>query len=96
MLRAVGMTRGRMRAMLAVEAVLMALVGAVLGVGLGTGVSAAAMALLARLGGDFHVVLPLGQLGLLLGVAVLAALLASVLPARRALSRPVVEALADQ
>ena len=95
-LRAVGLTRGRMRAMLAVEAVLMALVGAVLGVGLGTGVSAAAMALLARLGGDFHVVLPLGQLGLILGVAVLAALLASVLPARRALSRPVVEALGDQ
>ncbi|SCF10973.1 putative ABC transport system permease protein [Micromonospora coriariae] len=95
-LRAVGLTRGRMRAMLAVEAVLMALVGAVLGIGLGTGVSASAMALLARLGGEFHVVLPIGQLGLILGVAVLAALLASVLPARRALSRPVVEALDDQ
>ncbi|MDG4839379.1 FtsX-like permease family protein [Micromonospora sp. WMMD967] len=95
-LRAVGLTRGRMRAVLAVEAVLMALVGAVLGVALGTGVSASAMALLARLGGDFHVVLPLGQLGLTLAVAVVAALLASVLPARRALSRPVVEALADQ
>lgn len=94
-LRAVGMTRARMRAMLAAEAVLMALVGAVLGIGLGTGVSAAAMALLDRLGGDFHVVLPFGQLGLILGVSVLAALLASVLPARRALSRPVVEALAD-
>ncbi|MDG4757933.1 FtsX-like permease family protein [Micromonospora sp. WMMD710] len=95
-LRAVGMTRARMRAMLAVEAVLMAMVGAVLGIGLGTGVSAAAMALLDRLGGDFHVVLPLGQLGLILAVAVLAALLASVLPARRALARPVVQALADQ
>ncbi|WBB70886.1 ABC transporter permease [Micromonospora sp. WMMD812] len=95
-LRAVGLTRGRLRAMLAVEAVLMALVGAVLGVGLGTGVSAAAMALLARIGGDFHVVLPVGQLGLIIGVAALAALLASVLPARRALARPVVEALADQ
>ncbi|MGQ5261690.1 ABC transporter permease [Micromonospora sp. ZYX-F-536] len=95
-LRAVGLTRGRMRVMLAVEAVLMALVGAVLGVGLGTGVSAAGMAVLARLGGDFHVVLPLGQLGLILGVAALAALAASVLPARRALSRPVVEALGDQ
>lgn len=95
-LRAVGLTRGRMRAMLAVEAVLMALVGALLGVGLGTGVSAAAMALLARISGDFAVVLPLGQLGLILGVAVAAALVASVLPARRALSRPVVEALGDQ
>ncbi|MEU2666265.1 ABC transporter permease [Micromonospora sp. NPDC007220] len=95
-LRAVGLTRGRMRAMLAVEAVLMALVGALLGVGLGTGVSAAAMALLARISGDFAVVLPVGQLGLILGVAVVAALVASVLPARRTLSRPVVEALGDQ
>ncbi|MER7420106.1 FtsX-like permease family protein [Micromonospora peucetia] len=95
-LRAVGLTRGRMRAMLAVEAVLMALVGAVLGVGLGTGVSAAAMALLGRISGDFTVVLPVGQLGLILAVAVVAALVASVLPARRALSRPVVEALGDQ
>ncbi len=95
-LRAVGLTRGRLRAMLAFEAVLMALVGAVLGIGLGTGVSAAAVALLSRIGGDFHVVLPVDQLGLILGVAVVAALVASVLPARRALARPVVEALADQ
>nr|WP_243709525.1 FtsX-like permease family protein [Micromonospora sp. 15K316] len=94
-LRAVGLTRGRMRVMLAVEAMLMAMVGALLGLGLGTGVSAAAMALLNRLGGEFHVKLPAGQLVLILGVAVLAALLASVLPARRALARPVVEALAD-
>lgn len=93
LLRAIGLTRGRMRAMLAVEAVLMALVGALLGVGLGTGVSAGAMGVIARVGGDFTLVLPWGQLGLILAVAVLAALAASVLPARRALSRPVVESL---
>ncbi|EEP69995.1 hypothetical protein MCAG_00322 [Micromonospora sp. ATCC 39149] len=92
-LRAVGLTRGRMRAMLAVEAVLMALVGAVLGVGLGTGVSAGAMAVVARLSGEFTLVLPWGRLGLILAVAVLAALAASVLPARRALARPIVESL---
>ncbi|MEU8300651.1 ABC transporter permease [Micromonospora sp. NPDC048909] len=95
-LRAVGLSRRRMRAMLAIEAVLMALVGALLGIGLGAGVSASAMAMLARIGGDFHVVLPIGQLALILAVAVVAALLASVLPARRALARPVVAALADQ
>ncbi|MEV1147724.1 ABC transporter permease, partial [Micromonospora sp. NPDC049799] len=95
-LRAVGLTRGRMRAMLAVEAVLTAGVGVVLGVALGTGVSAAAMALLGRISGHFTVVLPLGRLGLVVGVAVVAALAASVLPARRALSRSVVEALGDQ
>ncbi|MFC8849106.1 MULTISPECIES: ABC transporter permease [unclassified Micromonospora] len=94
-LRAVGLTRGRMRAMLAVEAVLTALVGAVLGVGLGTGVSAGAMAVVARLSGEFTLVLPWGRLGLILAVAVLAALAASVLPARRALARPIVSSLGD-
>ncbi|MFI7024571.1 ABC transporter permease [Micromonospora sp. NPDC049900] len=95
-LRAVGLTGGRMRAMLAVEAVLTALVGAVLGVALGTGVTAGAMALLARLAGEFTLVVPWARLAGVLAVALLAALSASVLPARRALARPVVEALADQ
>ncbi|TDC78199.1 ABC transporter permease [Micromonospora sp. KC606] len=92
-LRAVGLTRARMRAMLAVEAVLTALVGAVLGVVLGIGVSAGAMAFVAKIGGGFTLVLPWGRLAVVLAVAVLAALAASVLPARRALARPVVEAL---
>ncbi|MFD2765011.1 ABC transporter permease [Micromonospora eburnea] len=92
-LRAVGLTRGRMRAVLAVEAVLTALVGTLLGIALGTGVGAGGMAVLARIGADFALVMPWGRLGLVVGVAVLAALAASVLPARRALSRPVVEAL---
>ncbi|WP_328347402.1 ABC transporter permease [Micromonospora sp. NBC_00421] len=92
-LRAVGLSRGRMRALLAVEAVLTALVGALLGTALGIGVSAGAVAFVARVGGDFTLVLPWGRLGLILAVAVLAALAASVLPARRALARPVVEAL---
>ncbi|MFI2666332.1 FtsX-like permease family protein [Micromonospora carbonacea] len=94
-LRAVGLTRGRMRAMLAVEAVLTALVGAVLGVGLGTGVGAGAMAVVTRLSGEFTLVLPWGRLGLVLLVAVLAASAASVLPARRALARPIVASLGD-
>ncbi|BCJ56677.1 ABC transporter permease [Micromonospora endophytica] len=95
-LRAVGLTGGRMRAMLATEAVLTALVGAVLGVALGTGVAAGAMAMLGRISGQFTLVVPWAQLGGILAVAVLAALAASVLPARRALAVPVVEALADQ
>ncbi|MGR6319338.1 ABC transporter permease [Micromonospora soli] len=92
-LRAVGLTRGGMRAVLAVEAVLTALVGTLLGVALGTGVAAAAMAVVARIGGEFTLVLPWGRLGLIIAVAALAALAAAVLPARRALSRPVVVAL---
>ncbi|MGV9982505.1 FtsX-like permease family protein, partial [Micromonospora wenchangensis] len=92
-LRAVGLSRGRMRLLLALEAVLTALVGAVLGTALGVAVSAGAVAFVARLGGGFTLVLPWDRLGLILAVAVLAALAASVLPARRALARPVVEAL---
>ncbi|MFI7214035.1 FtsX-like permease family protein [Micromonospora maritima] len=92
-LRAVGLSRGGMRAVLAVEAVLTASVGTLLGVALGVGVAAGAMAVVARIGGDFTLVLPWGRLGLVVAVAVLAALLASVLPARRALSRPVVASL---
>ncbi|MEU9825430.1 ABC transporter permease [Micromonospora chersina] len=92
-LRAVGLSRGGMRAVLAVEAVLTALVGTLLGIVLGTGVAAGGMAVLARIGGDFTLVLPWGRLGLIVAVAVVAALAASVLPARRALSRPIVTAL---
>ncbi|MFE9693563.1 ABC transporter permease [Micromonospora sp. NPDC005806] len=95
-LRAVGLTRGGMRAVLAVEAVLTALVGTLLGVALGTGVAAGAMAVVARISGDFTLVLPWGRLGLVVAVAALAALAASVLPARRALSRPVVAALGGE
>ncbi|QLQ36123.1 ABC transporter permease [Micromonospora robiginosa] len=92
-LRAVGLSRAGMRAVLAVEAVLTALVGTLIGVALGIGVAAGAMAVVARVGGEFTLVLPWGRLGLIVGVTVLAALLASILPARRALARPVVASL---
>jgi putative ABC transport system permease protein len=51
-------------------------------------VSAGAMSFLNGMGGEFVVVLPWGRLGLILGVAAVAAFAASVLPARRAVSRP--------
>ncbi|MEV5633818.1 ABC transporter permease [Micromonospora tulbaghiae] len=92
-LRAVGLSRAGMRGVLAVEAVLTALVGTLLGIALGTGAAAGAMSVVARIGGDFTLVLPWGRIGLIVAVAVVAALLASVLPARRALSRPVVASL---
>ncbi|MCT2281980.1 FtsX-like permease family protein [Micromonospora chalcea] len=92
-LRAVGLSRAGMRGVLAVEAVLTALVGTLLGIALGTGAAAGAMAVVARIGGDFTLVLPWARIGLIVAVAVAAALLASVLPARRALSRPVVASL---
>ncbi|GIG58710.1 membrane protein [Longispora fulva] len=95
-LRAVGLTSGKLRGMLAVEAIMMALVGALLGVALGTAVSAGAMNMINSLGGDFGVTVPWGKLAIILAVAAGAALAASVFPARRAVSRPVVESLATE
>lgn len=94
LLRALGLTRGQLRGMLAIEAVLLAAVGVVLGTVLG---SAYALAGVSALLGDFGSIapaLPWGQLAAVLGIALVAGLLASVLPARRAAQVPPAAALA--
>ncbi|WP_372699693.1 FtsX-like permease family protein [Arthrobacter sp. JSM 101049] len=96
LLRALGLTRGQLRGMLALEAVLIAGVAALLGIVLGTtyGVLGAQSAI-----GSFAAVslsLPWAQLALVLGIAALAALAASVLPARRAARLSPVEGLATE
>lgn len=94
MLRAIGLSRRQLRGTLAVEGILIALVGAVLGsiLGLLYGWAGAA----ASLGGlgDVHLAVPWRDLGLVLLVALAAGLLASVIPARRAVRTSPVEALA--
>ncbi|WP_049829944.1 ABC transporter permease [Arthrobacter sp. RIT-PI-e] len=88
LLRALGLTRGQLRGMLAVEAVLIAGVAALLGSLLGAVYGGAGAR--SALGGVTAVVpaVPFGQLGLVLAVAVVAGLLASVLPAGRAARPP--------
>lgn len=84
LLRALGLTRGQLRGMLAIESVLLSLVGVVLGTVLGT---AYGLAGVRSLFGEYMTVsptMPWGQLAAVSVVAVLAGLLASVLPARRA------------
>lgn len=101
-LRALGLTRGQLRGMLALEGALVAGVGGLLGVVLGSVYGWAGATSL--LGGAASAAgaaawapsLPWARLGLLLAVAVVAGLLASVLPARRAVRTPPVAALADQ
>lgn len=94
LLRALGLTARQLRGTLAVEAVLIAVVGALLGVGLGTayGISGA----YALMGTDVHVVpaVPVTRLAVILMVALVAGLLASVLPARQAAKVPPSAALA--
>ncbi|MFK0038742.1 ABC transporter permease [Paenarthrobacter sp. NPDC090517] len=94
LLRALGLTRGQLRGMLAIEAVLVAGVAAIMGAGLG--IVYGWLGAQASLGGVATVVpaVPWLQLAAVFGVAVVAGLLASVVPARRAARLSPVEGLA--
>jgi putative ABC transport system permease protein len=95
LLRAVGMTRTQLRAMVRAEAVLIAAVAVVAGIALGLGL---AVATLAGLSSDTPLVIrvPVGQLLAVVGAAVAAGLLAGLLPARRAARLDVLTAIAAQ
>lgn len=92
-LRALGLTRRQLRAMLATEGVLIAVVGA--GLGIGLGFVYGWLGTVTALGGVWDTVLsvPWGLFALMLVVAVVAGLLASVLPGRRAAKAAPVAAL---
>ena len=94
-LRAIGMTRGQLRRSLAVEALLLSLVSGVVGVILGTLFGWLGSYMVFSLYGDTVFPFEWATNGVVLGVAALAALLASVAPARRAVKTPPVEALAE-
>ena len=91
-LRAVGMTRRQVRRMVRHESVITALIGAVTGMALGLGLAAAVTAAFADEGLAFAV--PAGSLVAFAIVAVVAGVLAAVLPARRAARTNVLAALA--
>jgi putative ABC transport system permease protein len=89
MLRAIGMTRWQVRAMISFESVITALIGAVIGIALGI---VLASLLAARL--DFVAfAVPVGSLIVFAIAAVVVGLLAAILPARRASRLNVLEAL---
>ena len=94
LLRALGLTKGQLRGMLAIEAVLIAGVAAVLGAGMG--IVYGWLGAQAALGGVADVVpaVPWLQLATVFGVAMVAGLLASVIPAQRAARLSPVEGLA--
>ena len=97
LLRALGLQARSLRVMLLIEAVQVALVGIVVGVVAGAGFGWLAVTALGRSGGfdsvRFAVDVPTTLA--MVGVAVLAAALASVLPGRRAAKAVPTEALAD-
>jgi putative ABC transport system permease protein len=91
MLRAVGMTRRQVRRMVRHESIVTLLIGAALGIGVG--IFLAGLTTLAL--SDYGVVfaLPYSTLALFVIVAILAGMLAAILPARRASRLNVLEAL---
>ncbi len=92
LLRAIGMSRGRMSWMITVEAVLISVFGALLGLVLGT---ALGISLVKIFGGDFlKLTIPWGYLITALVLAVIAGLVAALLPALRAARLNVLEAIA--
>jgi putative ABC transport system permease protein len=91
MLRAVGMTRPQVRRMIRHESIITALIGAALGIPLGIFLSVLLGQALSRY--DVHFFLPVLTLVIFTCVAILAGVLAAILPARRASRLNVLEAL---
>lgn len=93
-LRAIGLSRGQLRGMLAIEGVLIAGVGALLGVALGLVYGWAGAAAALGVMGDVLIVVPWRDVALVLAVALVAGLVASVVPGRAAARTSPVAALA--
>ncbi len=91
MLRAIGMTRRQVRRMIRHESIVTALIGAALGIAVGLFLAFITTLALS----DYGIVLsvPIGTLAVFVCVAILAGMLAAILPARRASRLNVLEAL---
>ena len=95
LLRALGMTRAQMRAMVRWESVIISLLGALLGLAVGVGLGAAVVHALASHGLD-HLEIPAALLVLFAGIAAVLGVLAGVLPALRASRLNVLAAIATE
>jgi putative ABC transport system permease protein len=94
LLRAVGMSRTQVRSTVRWESVLIALLGTTLGTAIGLGFS---WALVQALGdaGITKLSIPVGQLGVIVVLAAVAAVVAAAWPARRAAKLDVLEAISN-
>jgi putative ABC transport system permease protein len=94
-LRALGFSASAVRTGLLVESAVVALLGAGLGVGLGLFVAQNTVSFLSRLNSELQFSVPWDQIALVVVVALGAALLMTVLPARAAARLTPAEALRD-
>jgi putative ABC transport system permease protein len=95
LLRAVGMRRRQVRAMIRSEAVILSIFGALIGIIVGTGLGIALAASLKQQG-ITDIVVPAGSLIVFLIIAALLGLVAASWPARRAAKLDVLAAIAAQ
>jgi putative ABC transport system permease protein len=93
LLRAVGLSRARTMFMTATEATVISIFGALLGVLVGAGLGAATIRAL-QSQGVTDLIVPVDQMGLYLGLAVITGVLASLPPAARAARLNVLHAIA--
>ncbi|WP_283137327.1 ABC transporter permease [Rhizohabitans arisaemae] len=91
LLRALGLGKSQLRSMLSAEALILGIIGALIGVALGIGFGWAALLSLRE---EMIIQVPILQVCLFVLLAGIAAVLASVLPARRAAKASIVESLA--
>lgn len=94
LLRAIGLSRRRLRRMVTLESVAIALLGAVLGLGLGLAIGTLLRWVFRE--DVTSLALPTGQLVLFLGIAVVVGVLAAVVPAARAARMNVLSAIATE
>jgi putative ABC transport system permease protein len=95
LLRAIGMRRGQLAQMIAAESAIIAVIGAALGIALGLGLGTALAYAVTR-AQQPTVVVPAAQLLAYAVVAVLAGVVASVVPARRAARLNMLDAIASE
>lgn len=93
LMRAVGMTRKQMRTTVRYEAVIIALLGTLLGLVLGLGFGVALVTALGAESASSGLTIPVGQLIVVLVLAVVAGIVSAILPARRAARLNILQAI---